>query len=129
MENTKAFVKLLDPDMKTIHVAHVVVLQTGERTFNFCPIWRGGPNKLVPIMQDSNGQFYIDATDPFAYELFSAKTMEDRYNEFNKLNEERGNTHVRIIKEATAKDLARAMIPHFDHPDDESKTPYIRMFL
>lgn len=130
MENaTKAYVRLLDPDMKTIHIAHVVIFQSDEKTYNFCPIWRGGPNKLVPIMQDNEGKFYIDATDPFAYELFSAKSMEERYIEFNKLNEERDNTHVKILKEASSKDLSRARIPHFEHPDDEGKTPCIRMFL
>lgn len=125
------FVRLLEPDQKTIHTAHVVVLQIGLKTFHFCPIWKSAVNRLVPVMRSSDQppSFYIDATDPFAYELWSASTFEHRVNDFNAIHEARDNGIVRIVKVASLTDLQRAGLPCFRNSEDPSRIPLIRMFV
>lgn len=122
-EEEIGYIRLYDWEAKIEYKAIVLVLQI-NKTYNFCPIWTGGVNKLVPIMRadkdhqfatpfDGKCEFYIDASDPFAYELWSHKTLEDRINEFNQTYMEREGGNIRIIKMASVGDLERAGLPAY----------------
>lgn len=114
-------IRLYDPEAKIEYRAIVLILQEGER-YSFCPLWKETVNKLVPIMRtdenhqyetpfDGKVEFYIDASDPFAYELWEHKSLEERINDFNKTYVQRELETVRIVKIASTADLERAGLP------------------
>lgn len=121
MNEETGFVRLYDPESKIEYRAIVLVLQEGKK-FSFCPIWKDDVNRLVPIMKtdekhqietpfDGKVEFYIDASDPFAYELWTNKNLNERIKEFNKSYAEKGMENVKIYKIASVADLERANLP------------------
>ena len=103
-------IRLYDPKSKIEYYAVVLIFQEGNK-YSFCPIWKETVNKLVPIMKDKDCEYYIDASDPFAYELFSHKTLADRIEEFNKLYIDKEIPDIKIVKIASTADLERASLP------------------
>ena len=123
MPEERGYIRLYDLESKVEYRAIVLVLQI-DKTFNFCPVWKESVNKLVPIMRtdkdhpietpfDGKCEFYIDASDPFAYELWTHKTLKDRIDEFNDTYKEREVGEIKIIKIASVSDLERAGLPAY----------------
>lgn len=118
--NEYGYVILDSKKLKKQFIAIVVVLKT-ENSYKFCPVWKEGVNKLVPIMRATKNntygvpeeKFYIDIGDLFAYELWTNKTLEDRIIEFNAEQQRQENEGVAIVKIATVGDLKRAGIPYY----------------
>lgn len=119
MTDDIGFISLYDPETKYKYRAIVLVIQI-RNSFNFCPVWKETTNKLVPIMKDDKSQYYIDISDPFAYELWSNKSLEERINEFNQSHVERNGGEVKIIKVATEADLNRANLPMYKEEGGQS---------
>ena len=121
MSDDVGYVRLYDPETKIEYTSIVLVVQEGEQ-FNFCPVWKEENNRLVPIMRatenfkfetpfDGKIEFYIDASDPFAYELWTHKNLGERIAEFNKTYADKGIENVKIYKIASVSDLERAGLP------------------
>ena len=110
MPEEMGFIRLYDPKAKIEYRGVVLIVQMGK-AFNFCPIWKETVNKLVPIMKNKDGDYYVDASDPFAYELWQHKTLASRIEEFNKTYVEREIDSVKIVKIASEADLERAGLP------------------
>lgn len=132
MSKNVGWVRLLEPNQKTVRKARVLLVQYNGQ-YLMCPVWRSAPNRLVPILMDKDGKMYIDSSDPFSYELGSAPTVEKRINEFNELYKSR-EIDIRIVKLLTEDDLLRAKIPCFAMEDDLTdeeigRIPLIRMFV
>lgn len=132
MSKNVGWVRLLEPDQKTVRRSRVLLVRNNGE-YLMCPLWRSAPNRLVPILMDNEGKMFIDASDPFSYELGSAPTIEQRIDEFNKLYESR-EINIRILKILSEDDLIRANIPCFtmeDELDQEAlgRIPVIRMFV
>lgn len=117
MNDEFGYVRLFDPESKIEYTAVVLVLQTGKQ-FNFCPVWKEETNRLVPIMKSNDG-FYIDASDPFAYELWANKNFEERIREFNNTYLEKGIEDIKIYKIASVSDLERAGLPVYKEEGSE----------
>lgn len=124
MPEDVGYIRLYDPEVKIEYKAIVLILQINNK-YNFCPVWTGSVNKLVPIMRtnenhqistpfDGKCEFYIDASDPFAYELWSHKTLEQRIQEFNETHTQRDNGEIKIVKIASIADLERAGLPVYN---------------
>jgi len=124
-------VRLLGPDRKTTYFAKVIILQVAATKFLLCPLWKNAVNKLVPIMRtdDQPPVFYIDSTDPFAYELWDAPTLDQRIKDFNLVHGVRENGITKIVKIASLVDLQRAGIPCGEEGTDLSNLPLIQMFI
>ena len=132
MSKNVGWVLLLEPDHETVRRARVLLVQNSGQYW-MCPLWREAPNRLVPISSDKNGKMYIDASDPFSYELGSAPTLKQRISEFNDYFTTQ-KIPVKIVKLLTEDDLMRAGISCFtmeaDPPIEELKRmPLIRMYV
>lgn len=132
MSKDVGWVRLLEPDQKTVRKSRVLLVKYNGQ-YLMCPLWRSAPNRLVPILMDKEGKMYIDSSDPFSYELGSAPTIEQRISEFNELYESR-EIDIKILKILTEDDLNRAKIPCFtmeaELPAEEiGRIPLIRMFV
>ena len=132
MSKNVGVIRLLEPDQKTIRKGSVLLLKQ-EGKYMLCPLWRSAPNKLVSIMTDAEGKLYIDASDPFAYELPTAPTLAARIDEFNTFYSEK-EIDIKIVSLMTEDDLKRANIPCFAEEDELEqsfidKIPVIRMFV
>lgn len=122
MSEDIGFIRLYDSKTNYEYRATVFVLKI-HNSFHFCPVWKETTNKLVPIMRNNKSQYYIDVSDPFAYELWSHKSLEERINEFNQTYAERDGGEIKIVKIATEDDLNRANLPVYK--EEGSKRVFI----